>query len=161
MIQYNLKCADGHRFDSWFQSAKAYDTLASSGHLSCAICGSAKVEKSIMAPRVATSDTQQTPEAPAAPPTTTTQPSKATAPAKPLSAPASPVEQAIAALRRHVEANSDYVGKNFVSEARAMQAGEAEERPIWGEARGDEAKALIDDGVQVMPLPFLPTRKAN
>lgn len=149
MIQYSLKCAEGHRFDSWFQSASAFDTLARSGHLSCAVCGTAQVEKAIMAPRVSTAESKPAPQE--APP----------AAEGALSAPRSEAEQALAALRKHVEANSDYVGKDFAAQARAMHLGEAEHRPIWGEARGDEAKALIDDGVPVAPLPFVPSRKTN
>ena len=101
-----------------------------------------------MAPRVATSETAaQEPAAEAAP--------------GPLSQPASPAEQALARLKAHVEANSDYVGRDFAKEARAMHLGEAPARAIWGEARGDEAKALIEDGIPVAPLPFTPSRKSN
>lgn len=137
MIHYSLKCADGHSFDSWFQSADAYDRLAAAGHVACAVCGSVRVDKALMAPRVST---------------------KAEAP---LSAPRSPAEQALDRLRRHVEENSDYVGRDFAREARAMHLGEVPDRPIWGEARGDEAKALIEDGIPVAPLPFMPSRKSN
>ncbi|MGL5008851.1 MAG: DUF1178 family protein, partial [Paracoccaceae bacterium] len=70
-------------------------------------------------------------------------------------------EHALAALRAKVEAESDYVGPNFAAEARAIHAGDAPERAIYGEARFEEAKALIEDGVPVAPLPFIPTRKAN
>jgi hypothetical protein len=67
----------------------------------------------------------------------------------------------MAALRRHIESTSDYVGLNFAAEARRMHAGDAPERPIYGETRGDEARKLIEEGVPVAPLPFLPTRKTN
>jgi hypothetical protein len=167
MIRYSLKCAEGHSFDSWFQSAAAYDKLADAGMVSCAVCGSAKVEKAIMAPRVrpgrkavsqggkaesfelsdteAASEAQQRPEPVGGA----------------LTAPSSEVEKAIKELRKQVEANSDYVGKDFASEARAMHLGEAPPRSIHGEARLDEAKSLIEDGVPVVPLPFGPTRKTN
>ncbi|KUF10235.1 DUF1178 family protein [Pseudoponticoccus marisrubri] len=144
MIQYTLKCAEGHRFDSWFQSASAYDKLRRAGHVSCAVCGSSEVEKAMMAPRVSSGEAQ--------PP----------APAKtPLSQPKSPAEQALAALKAHVEKNSDYVGRDFAREARAMHVGETPERPIWGEARADEAKALAEEGVPIAPLPFTPSRRSN
>ena len=77
------------------------------------------------------------------------------------SAPASEVEKAIATLRRQVEENSEYVGPDFAAEARAIHDGDAPERSIYGEARADEARRLIDDGIAVAPLPFLPQRKAN
>ena len=80
---------------------------------------------------------------------------------RPLSAPANPAEQALAEMRKQIEANSDYVGNEFAKEARAMHEGEVPERAIHGEARLDEAKKLAEDGVPVMPLPFLPNRKSN
>lgn len=135
MIRYSLRCADGHAFDSWFQSADAFDTLTARKAVTCIECGGTEVEKSLMAPSVAT--------------------------AAPLRQPESDREAALAALRRQVEENSDYVGLNFVTEARRMHAGELPERAIHGEARLDEARALIEDGVPVAPLPFLPARKVN
>jgi hypothetical protein len=140
MIRYALSCADGHAFESWFQSAAAYDSLAAAGHVACPACGSAKVQKTLMAPAVATAEAKT-------PPT--------------LSEPANPVEEAMRALRRQVEENSEYVGMNFVTEARRMHQGEAPERAIYGEARPDEARRLIEDGVPVAPLPFMPARKTN
>lgn len=139
MIRYALRCGAGHGFESWFQSSAAYDGLLRAGQLACPVCGSVTVEKALMAPSV-----------------------KAEAPgARPLATPADPREQALAALRRHVEENSDYVGMGFASEARAIHAGDAPERAIYGEARPEEARALIEDGIPVAPLPFLPQRKTN
>ena len=88
---------------------------------------------------------------------------KSDAPAKPrpLGKPANPAEQALAALRKKIEANADYVGPKFAREARAIHEGSAPERPIYGEARADEARALLEDGVPVAPLPFTPGRKSN
>ena len=139
MIQYALKCAEGHTFDSWFQSADAYDRLARAGMVACAVCGGSGVEKAIMTPRVSSGDAK----------------------AGPLSAPASPAEQALAEIRRKIESESDYVGRDFVREARAIHDGEAPERSIYGEARLDEARKLVEDGVRVAPLPFMPNRKSN
>lgn len=135
MIRYSLRCANGHAFDSWFQSAAAFDTLTARKAVTCIECGVTEVEKSLMAPSVAT--------------------------AAPLRQIETDREAALAALRREVEENSDYVGLNFVTEARRMHAGELPERAIHGEARLDEARALIEDGVPVAPLPFLPARKVN
>lgn len=140
MIRYSLKCDHDHAFESWFASAEAFDRLLSSGMVACTVCGSAKVEKTLMAPAVrnARDDTP-----------------------KPLTAPQSEVETALAQMRRAVEENSDYVGVNFVSEARAMHEGTAPERSIWGEAKLEDAKALADEGIAVTPLPFMPPRKTN
>lgn len=151
MIQYALKCSEGHTFDSWFQSAEAFDKLASTRMVTCAICGCTQVAKAIMTPRVrparnAKGKTENTPAS-------NEQINVAT--------PSPEIAKVLAELRRHVEKNSDYVGKDFASEARKMHLGEAPERSIYGEARPDEAKSLIEDGVPVAPLPFLPSRKTN
>ncbi|MFO1174323.1 MAG: DUF1178 family protein [Paracoccaceae bacterium] len=146
MIHYALTCDKDHAFESWFQSAEAFDRLQAAGHIGCAVCGSVRVGKSLMAPAV--------------------RPARATggdtaAPVGPLSTPRSAVEEALAALRRQVEENSEYVGPDFAAEARAIHDGDAPARAIYGEAHRDEARRLVEDGVPVAPLPFLPARKAN
>ncbi|WP_227271306.1 DUF1178 family protein [Roseobacter weihaiensis] len=143
MIQYALICDEGHQVDSWFQSASAFQTLSDAGHLSCAVCGSAEVRKAVMAPRVATrqAETSQTPRS--------------------LSKTSTEEEKALQALRKHVEQNADYVGREFAAEARAMYLGAAPDRAIYGEVNRADAKALIEDGVPVAPLPFVPNRKTN
>ena len=137
MISYTLKCEDGHVFDSWFQSAEAFDKLLAQGMVTCSVCGALGVEKAVMAPRVRAS--RDTAEAPAE---------------GPLSRPASPAEQALAEMRRMVEANSEDVGERFAKEARAIHEGEAPERSIRGKAKPDEARKLVEDGIPVAPLPW-------
>lgn len=144
MIQFSLKCDQDHRFDSWFQSASAFDTLKAQGMVTCAICGSAKVEKAVMAPRVTTGRKKADQATP-----------------RPLSEPASPAEQALREMRKKIEAESDYVGADFAKEARRIHDGEAEARQIHGEAKLEDAKKLLEDGVPVLPLPFATNRKAN
>ena len=133
MIKYALKCSQGHSFDSWFGSSADFDAVKASGHLTCVVCGCTKVEKSLMAPRVATKD-EPTPG--------------------PLSAPASPAEQALRAMREKVEAESENVGTNFAQEARDIHDGIKPNRQIYGEAKPADAKALLDDGIPVVPLPW-------
>lgn len=145
MIKYTLKCDEGHHAESWFQSADAYDVLARAGHLSCPVCGIDKVKKAIMAPRLNAKDNAVVPETKAAEPV--------------LSNPPDDVAREIAALREKVESSSDYVGAKFADEARAMHLGDKPERSIYGEARLDQAKELIEDGVPLMPLPFRPKQK--
>ncbi|MBF9034770.1 DUF1178 family protein [Rhodobacterales bacterium HKCCE2091] len=148
MIRYSLTCADGHDFESWFRSGADFDALADQGHLVCSICGSTEVKKSVMAPRIGSRSAE--PEAPAQPMAS-----------GPLSKPGSELERRLQDLRRKVEENSTYVGRDFAREARAMHLGDAPERQIHGEATGEEAKALIEDGVQVLPLPFLPRTRSS
>ena len=154
MIRYSLKCEAGHGFDSWFKNAEAFTTLEGAGALGCPVCGSTTVRKELMAPAVRPgrkAEAQGDARAGAA--------SEAKPPA--LAEPASELEKAIAALRRQVETNSEYVGMNFAAEARRIHSGDAPERSIHGEARPDEARQMIEEGLPVAPLPFLPTRKVN
>ena len=143
MIRYTLRCDEGHAFDSWFASAAAFDALERAGHLSCAVCGTGQVAKTLMAPRVASGGEDRPPARPE----------------RPLSEPRSDAERAVAELRRKVEKDSDYVGRDFARRARAMHDGSETPRSIWGEARLDQARALAEDGVPVMPLPFAPRKK--
>ena len=166
MIKYALKCSKDHRFESWFQSYDSYDALKRAGHLSCAICGDSTVEKELMAPHVRPARKLATQPAAPAMPKDTDQPSAsaaptAAAPTRPLAVPSDQMQEALAAFKRQVEATTDYVGTYFAREARAMHEGETPSRAIWGETRPDEARALVEDGVPVMPLPFIPTRKTN
>lgn len=161
MIRYALRCQDGHSFESWFRSAGAFEALRDGGHLSCPHCGGTRVDKALMAPQVrparkaeaAGATEQPDAAAPPAPP--------AAVPPGPLSTPASAREAALSELRRQIEERSEYVGLEFAAEARRMHAGDAPERSIHGEARPEDARALIAEGVPVAPLPFLPARKAN
>ena len=124
MIRYALKCAEGHGFESWFQSAAAYDKLVEANMVACTQCGSTQVEKALMAPRVSPGRKAAIPaEAEPSPsdrPAVTPAVPVPQAPqqAAPLSAPASDLEKAITELKKQVEANSDYVGKDFVKQAR-------------------------------------------
>ena len=138
MIRYSLKCTNAHSFDSWFQSAAAYETLRGRDLVNCPDCGSTAVEKMLMAPAV--------------------RPARNTGA---LTSPQTEREKALAALRHEVETKSDYVGMNFAAQARRMHEGTLPERAIYGEAKWEEAKALIEDGVPVAPLPFMPARKTN
>lgn len=140
MIRYSLTCNDGHSFDSWFQSAAGFDALRAAGQVTCISCGSINVSKALMSPTVV-SDKAALP-----------------VPGAPLRTPASAAETAMAALRRKIEDNSEYVGMSFASEARAIHDGDAPERSIYGETRPDEAMKLIADGIPVAPLPFMPKR---
>jgi len=147
MIRYALKCSANHPFDSWFANAEAYESLKSAGLVACPACGDTKVEKSLMSPGVqpARSAASKLPE-----------------PRPAAALPEAPqVDQRLAELRKHVEANSDYVGLEFAAQARKMHDGDIPHRSIYGEAKPDEAKKLVEDGVPVAPLPFAPTRKTN
>jgi len=131
MIVYNLRCKNCHEFEGWFKDSSAFDAQATSGKLICPMCNSKKVEKAIMAPAV--SGTKKTT----------------------VSAPEEmrKMRQFMTGLRKHVLENAENVGPNFAEEARKIHYGEIEERPIYGETTVKEAIELVEEGVDVAPLP--------
>lgn len=152
MIKFSLKCDQDHKFESWFKSAAAFDALAQAGHLTCALCGSTKVTKGMMAPRVTTGERREN---------RNEGDQKPDAAVPVLSKPQSALEEALKALRKEVETSSEYVGDDFVREARAIHIGDAPDRSIYGEARLDEAVALIEEGIPLTPLPFRAKRTTS
>jgi hypothetical protein len=160
MIRYALRCERGHTFESWFQDSSAFDAQVKRKLVSCPACDSVKIEKAIMAPRVVAKKGRQRAE-PAPVPAT---PAPAPAPAESPAATPTPLLMAqerelrakLKELRDHIVKNADNVGERFPNEARKMHYGDIEHRPIYGEASPDEARALIDEGVEVSPLPVLP-----
>ena len=155
MIRYTLRCEREHTFESWFQDSSAYDSQVKRKLVSCPVCESVKIDKAIMAPRIVGKKGRER--------------------AEPVPVPAAPAEAPVAAgstpllmaqerelrakikeLRDHIVKNADNVGERFANEARAMHYGDKEHRPIYGEASPDEAKSLIDEGIEVSPLPTLP-----
>jgi hypothetical protein len=154
MIRYTLRCDRGHGFESWFQSSTAYDSQVRRRLVSCPNCGSAKVEKAIMAPQIGKKGRARAIE-PAAETVTSTEVS--TGASTPLMmAQEAELRAKIKELRDHVTKNADNVGEKFPDEARKMHYGDIEHRPIYGEASPDEARSLIDEGIEVSPLPVLP-----
>ncbi|MEZ0169237.1 DUF1178 family protein [Microvirga sp. TS319] len=143
MIKYALACEQAHEFESWFPSSEAFETQRERGFVTCPFCDSPKVDKQIMAPSVARTD-----KAPDAKPEAQ--------PMAVLSDREREIRAALRALREHVIRNSEDVGKDFVEEARKMHYGEAEERSIYGEADLEEARALLEEGIDVLPIPHVP-----
>ncbi|THD68309.1 MAG: DUF1178 family protein [Bradyrhizobium sp.] len=152
MIRYNLRCERGHAFESWFQSSAAYEAQEKRRLVSCPACGSAKVERAIMAPQIVSKKGRD--PAPAAPVAAT----EVTAPASTplMMAQDRELRTKLKELRDHIVKNADNVGERFPNEARKMHYGDIEHRPIYGEASPEEARSLIDEGVEVSPLPILP-----
>lgn len=162
MIRYALACGNGHEFESWFPSGRSYDEQAERGLVECPVCGSAKVEKALMAPSLARSDRRgEAAPAPADP----KQAEAAATPETPVAVP-QPVallserEMAMRAMlravREHVTKTADYVGPSFADEARKMHYGETEHRSIYGEANLLDTKALLEEGIEIHPLPGVP-----
>jgi hypothetical protein len=158
MIRYTLRCECGHAFESWFQSSSAYDSQIKRKLVTCPACGSVKVDKAIMAPQIVSKKGRESavpaPVEPAevTPPPAPTQPSSTPL----LMAQERELRAKLKELRDHIVKNADNVGERFPAEARKMHYGDIEHRPIYGEASPDEARDLIDEGVEVTPLPVLP-----
>ena len=131
---FDLVCANKHTFEAWFQDSKAFDGLRKKGQVQCPTCGVDKVEKALMAPNISTSKKQ--------------------AKAAKESAVAADAVQMLAKMRKHVEDNCDYVGKEFAEEARKIHYGEVEQRDIYGEATQAEAKELQEEGVDFTSIPW-------
>ena len=157
MIRYSLICERRHDFEIWFKNSADYDKQAKRGLVTCPACGSAKVEKALMAPSLGRGAKKgvSTPAPEVAPP-----PEPAPTENKTPVAMVSPQEREFRAklkeLRDHLTKNADNVGAKFPEEARKMHYGEAEHRSIYGEASPQEAKELLDEGVELHPLPVLP-----
>lgn len=152
MIRYQLQCPKEHHFDAWFSNSEAYDKQVKRKLITCPECGSAKVSKAIMAPNVGVKGNRKSEQAPA--------PATQRAPARPVSpAEAEARREILAAMRKVrelVEANSEYVGPRFAEEARKIHYKETDEKGIYGEASPGEVKELLDEGIEIHPLPVLP-----
>jgi len=153
MIRYALHCEHGHDFDSWFQNSASYDNQTKRALVACPICGSVKVEKAIMAPRLNRADAAA-PNMPTAAPVPPGPPAKA--PVAMMSPPERELRKKLKELRDHITKNADYVGSRFPEQARKIHYGETKHRSIYGEASPDEAKELHDEGIEFHPLPLLP-----
>jgi hypothetical protein len=165
MIRYTLICNNRHEFESWFANSAAYDKQAKRGLVTCPLCGSAKVEKALMTPRLARADTPS-PRKPASAQPSPASAAEAAPAATPTPTPVamiSPQEQEfrqkLRELRDHLVKNAENVGPRFPEEARKMHYGEAEHRSIYGIASPEDAKELHEEGIEFSPLPVLPEER--
>jgi hypothetical protein len=153
MIRYDLICDKGHEFDGWFSDSAAYDAQAKRGLVTCVHCGSAKIEKQLMAPGIPVKGNRRK-EGP-------TRPVAAAAAAQPVLASAfdprqEKLIQMMREMRKTVEENAEYVGNRFAEEARKIHYDESDKRGIYGETTAQDAKELIEEGIEIHPLPVLP-----
>ena len=140
MIKYSLQCKNLHQFESWFRTSDDYEKLNNEKMLSCEICGSKSISKSLMSPRVSSNEKKQN--------------------KKTLESIPSKEQKLIKQLKKEVEKNCEYVGDNFEKEARAIHYGDSPERSIYGKTTLKQAKSLYEDGIPVTPLPWV-DRKTN
>ena len=159
MIKYTLVCDNRHTFESWFANSEAYDKQVKKKLVTCPVCESAKVEKALMAPRLTAKGNKRKagkPEAGTAMQATVTAAAPETTPVVNVSPEEKQFRAKLKELRDHLVKNADNVGNKFPEEARKMHYGEVEHRSIYGEASPEEARDLIEEGVELHPLPVLP-----
>jgi len=158
MIRYALVCDRKHEFEIWFNNSADYDKQSKRKLVACPVCDSTKVDKAIMAPSIASprkrGKSSPAPEVAAAP-----APQPETAPVAMLSPQETEFRAKLKELRDHLTKNADNVGKKFPEEARKMHYGDIEHRSIYGEASTDEAKKMLEEGIEFHPLPVLPDEK--
>ncbi len=153
MIKYDLRCERGHVFESWFQSSTAYESQRKRKLVACPNCGSARIDKAIMAPQLAGTKKRGRVATPASAVET---PAPAATPAPLMMAQEVELRAKLKELRDHVVKNADNVGEKFPNEARKMHYGETEHRSIHGEASLEEARELAEEGIEFYPVPVLP-----
>lgn len=157
MIKFSLHCEKDHVFEAWFRSSSDFETQKQKKILTCPVCDSANVEKSLMAPNVGVKGNRKTSNAPPASVPVVPEPSAIEAAATGLP---TEIQEHVVKLareiREHVTKNADNVGEKFAEEARKIHYEETEPRGIYGKATPDEAKALHDEGIDVHALPVLP-----
>jgi hypothetical protein len=151
MIKYSLNCDKEHAFESWFPDSAAFDRLAKRGLVVCPECNSSRVTKALMAPAVVGAKKAEKPVAAVEP-----APEPAAANVALVDEKHQRLREMAKALRQEIMAKTDDVGSRFPEEARAIHVGDAPQRSIRGQATADEAKALIDEGIGVLPIPFIP-----
>ena len=160
MIRYTLVCERQHNFESWFANSAAYDKQVKRGLVGCPICGSIKVDKAIMAPRLGRSGKPiDMPQAPPEAPAPAAAPAEAPAPVAMMSSQEREFRSKLKELRDHLTRNAENVGRKFPEEARKMHYGEIDHRSIYGEASPQEAKDLHEEGIEFHPLPVLPDER--
>ena len=165
MISFDLKCEKNHVFEAWFRSSSAYDDQRARGLISCPECGSMDITKAVMAPNVGAKSNQKAgvkrddnkpdlaDSKPAQAVSTKPQRTPAASNAPLPDAVRSKMVQYVKALKAEVEKTCDNVGKDFPEEARKIHYGDVEERGIYGEASADEVRDLLDEGIDLLPLP--------
>lgn len=139
MIKYSLECNQSHTFDAWFSDSLNFEKQNKNNQISCPNCSSLKIKKSIMAPSISSKNYKS----------------------DLLNEKKDKVEVVLSKVRKHVEDNFDYVGDKFADEARSMHYGEKEEREIYGETTIEDAVDLIEEGVNVKPMPGVDPKLKN
>jgi hypothetical protein len=154
MRVFNLCCEHGHAFEGWFRSGEDFDSQLAQGMLACPICDSPSIEKKLSAPAVLRGGLSRQPASESLRQTASEEQTTVSAELMKdvLSHPK--FAQLRAEFAKHVRQNTEDVGARFAEEARAMHYDEKPSRSIRGQATRDETLALVEEGIEVLPLPF-------
>lgn len=139
MISFNLRCTKDHEFEGWFKDSAGFEEQIAKKKIECPICGNRKVEKALSRPNISSSRSQTAAQAEAS----------------------SKMREVLREFRRTIETTHEHVGDRFAEEARKIHYGESEARGIYGEATGEEAKSLADEGIAVAQIPWIEEAKDN
>lgn len=150
VIVYSLHCDNGHAFEGWFAGMAAFDEQAANGSLCCPLCHSRDVSKAPMAPAL-TSSVGERKEFAA--PMRVESAASIAVPKQQIPDELRKMRQFMTGMRKYIQDNADYVGRRFPEEARKIHCGETEDRHIYGEASLEEAADLVEEGIDVAPLP--------
>ena len=152
MIVYDLACDNDHTFEGWFGSSKDFASQQARGLLTCPVCESDAVIKAPMAPAVPAKANRRPDHM-----------AQRTTPQIPIPTEMAEAMKALAAVQAKAIANSEWVGDRFAAEVRSMHYGEREEKLVHGRASKDDAEALIDEGISIVPLlvPVVPPEDLN
>ena len=173
MIVFDLECHPAaHRFEGWFASSDEFARQQERGLVACPTCGSVDVAKAVMAPNLGRKGNQlpepapraaRQPAAEAPPPAPAPTMPALTNSGPPLTPEAAALFQAMATAQAAALKSSRWVGESFADQARAMHYGEKSHEPIHGQATTDEARELVDEGIEVAPIlfPVVPPGEAN
>ncbi|MDO9417905.1 DUF1178 family protein [Pararhizobium sp.] len=138
MIRYTLSCKRGHEFEGWFASGEDFDRQAAKALVTCPVCGSGSIEKRLMTPSVSTARKKEATQSMV------------------MSQAHSAAMGKLREMVNHIKENAEDVGDQFANEARKIHYGEAEARGIMGKATPEEAREMLDEGIEIAPLPILP-----
>jgi hypothetical protein len=152
MILYQLQCEQEHQFEAWFKDSQAFDKQAKRKLLNCPTCGSEKVSKALMAPRISKSNNKKLQG--------DLSKGSSHADRKKETSEALELRQKLKKLQKNIEEKCDYVGNNFAEEARKIHYGEVDPHGIYGETTSEDAKELVDEGIEFSSMPWTPKENA-
>ena len=136
MIKYNLKCHNNHEFESWFSDSNEFDNLNKKKLLDCIYCSSKKIDKSIMSPMV--SGTKKEKEK-----------------MNNLNKNLLNEKNKLFQIRKYIENNFEYVGKNFSKKVREIYYDKKSKKTIYGTTTSEERKELVEEGIELLEVPWI------